>query len=134
VRLPRRARVVALTAADITSANECFELNLTRPSKDGAPEPVFSEPFHPTWTYAFFGDEQDIVGYKEPTLQLSFRANDMKPSLRAGFEEKVELPDDVYSDKHVKVDFETVFQDYLPSCTCFLAIASPPLLTPASCV
>ncbi|KAJ4355791.1 histone acetyltransferase 1 [Didymosphaeria variabile] len=99
----------------ITSANECFELNLTRPSKDAAPEPIFSESFNPAWTYPFFGEEQEIIGHKEPSIQLSFRANDMKPSLQVGFEEKVELPDEVYSEKHLKVDLETVFEEYLPA-------------------
>ncbi|KAL5405390.1 hypothetical protein PMIN03_008507 [Paraphaeosphaeria minitans] len=99
----------------ITSANECFELNLTRPSQDAAPEPAFSESFHPTHTYAFFGEDEEIIGYKEPYIKLTFRANDMKPSLKAGFEEKVELPEEVYTEKHLKVDFATVFEDYLPA-------------------
>lgn len=106
----------ALTCLDITNGDECFELNLTRPSKDAAPEPIFSESFNPAWTYAFFGEEQEIIGYKDPSIQLSFRANDMKPSLQAGFEEKVELPEHVYSEKHLKVDLETVFKEYLPAC------------------
>ncbi|KAF2448343.1 acyl-CoA N-acyltransferase [Karstenula rhodostoma CBS 690.94] len=99
----------------ITSANECFELNLTRPSRDAAQEPVFSESFNPDFTHALFGNRQEIIGYKEPTIQLSFRANDMKPSLQAGFEEKVELREEVYSERHLKVDFKTMFKEYLPA-------------------
>lgn len=109
----------------MNDANECFEINLARPSKDGAKDPVFSESFNPAFTYPFFGEAQQIIGYKEPSIQLSFRANDMKPSLLAQFEEAVELPDEVYSDNHLKVDLGTVFQEYLPACTSHaLAIAT----------
>ena len=108
------------SCADITDGNECFEINLTRPSKDGDAEPVFSESFNPTRTYQFFGNKEEIIGYKDPTIQLSFRANDMRPSLKAGFEEKVELPEEVYTDDHLKFDFETSFKDFLPACALYL--------------
>ncbi|KAF1967751.1 acyl-CoA N-acyltransferase [Bimuria novae-zelandiae CBS 107.79] len=99
----------------ITHASECFEINLTRPSKDGVGDPVFNESFGPTHTYQFFGNREEIIGYKDPTIQLSFRANDMKPVLRRGFEEKVELPDEAYSEEYFKFDFEAPFKEYLPS-------------------
>ena len=102
--------------ADVADANECFEINLTRPSKDGAREPVFSESFNPVFTYQFFGEAQEIVGYKDPSIQLSFRANDMKPSLVCQFEEEIVMPDAVYSETHLKVDLGTVFKQYLPTC------------------
>lgn len=103
--------------ADITDGAECFEINLTRPSKDGAPEPVFSESFNPTFTHQLFGEEQQILGYKDPTIQLNFRANDMRPSLQAGYEAMVELPEGTYSDQHRKVDFKNIFGEAFPAWT-----------------
>ncbi|KAJ4298106.1 histone acetyltransferase 1 [Kalmusia sp. IMI 367209] len=99
----------------ITNSNECFEINLTRPLKNApSPEPIFSESFNPTFTYAIFNEKESIIGYKEPSIQLDFRANDMKPSLKVGFEEKLEIPEGMLPEED-KVDLVTVFNGFLPA-------------------
>lgn len=110
---------VALTIdLGITNSNECFEINLTRPSSGaGEPERIFSESFNPRFTYPIINEAESIVGYKDPRIELDFRANDMKPSLKIQFEAKLELKG-VLPDEQ-QVDLENVFKDYFPACTSF---------------
>ncbi|CAI6337376.1 unnamed protein product [Periconia digitata] len=98
----------------ITSSNECFEINLTRPSKTPADsDPIFAESFQPTFTYPIINEKEILVGYKEPRIELSFRANDLKPSLKVQFEEKIDLST-MLGEDDPQVDLENVWKDFLP--------------------
>ena len=98
---------------DVSSANESIHINFTRPSGTHG-KPILDEPFHPTFTYPIFGDEESIVGYKKPRIDLSFRANDLKPSLRIQFQEEIKLDGLLPKDKQQNLD--TIFQGILPPC------------------
>jgi len=101
--------------AGLASANESLYINLVRPSStpNGA-ECVLEEPFNPKFTYPIFGEEETIIGYKDPKIHLNFRANDLKPSLK--IEQKDKLPLDGIIPKDKQLDLETVFKDFLPAC------------------
>ncbi|KAF2676685.1 histone acetyltransferase type B [Lentithecium fluviatile CBS 122367] len=98
----------------IASSNDAVEINLTRPLRDAAePERVFSESFNPTFTYPIFGEAESIVGYKDPSIELLFRANDLKPSVQIQFEAKLELKGVLPEDQ--QVDWETNLKECLPA-------------------
>ncbi|OAK97155.1 histone acetyltransferase type B [Phaeosphaeriaceae sp. SRC1lsM3a] len=77
----------------VTSSTECFFVNLYRQSSDAESEPVFEDAFNPTFTYAVIDEEEKLVGYKNPKIELDFRAHDLKPKLKIAFDEKLELKD-----------------------------------------
>jgi histone acetyltransferase 1 len=97
----------------MTNANEAIHINFTRPSS--APDKAIStleEPFNPTFTYPIFGEEETIIGYKDPRIDLSFRANDLRPSLRIEFKGEIALENLLPEDKIKKID--QVFEGILP--------------------
>ena len=55
------------------------------------------------------------MGYKDPSIELSFRANDLKPALKVQFEEKIDLST-ILGDEDPQVDLENVWKDFLPEC------------------
>jgi histone acetyltransferase 1 len=57
-------------------ASEAISINLTRNDKN------LFEPFPPTHTYAIFGEDEIIPGYKNLQINLTFRANDLQPSVK----------------------------------------------------
>ncbi|KAF2026925.1 histone acetyltransferase type B [Setomelanomma holmii] len=75
----------------VTNSNECFFLNLYRPSK--GQQRVFDDSFNPSFTYTVIDENEAITGYKNPQIELDFRANDLKPKLKIQFDEKLELKD-----------------------------------------
>jgi histone acetyltransferase 1 len=73
-----------------TPATSAFSIALTRNYKN-----VFDEPFSPAYTYFIFDKTEDLIfGYKKPRVDISFRANDMKPSVRISYKQKmaIDLP------------------------------------------
>lgn len=98
----------------MTSANESIHINFTRPSSTpDTAQPILEEPFNPTFTYPIFGDEETIIGYKEPRIDLSFRANDLNPSLRIEHQGELPLEGLLPEDKIKKID--QVFNGILPA-------------------
>lgn len=93
------------TTAGLSNANEVFNINLTRDGKD-----VFPDPFNPTFTYPIFGEEETIVGYENPRIDLSFREYDLKPSLKFTYDKK--MPPIGGSAKATEV--EELLQEFLP--------------------
>jgi histone acetyltransferase 1 len=99
----------------VHDASECIHINLTRPSSEpDKAERIFDEPFNPTFTHAIFEEEEKIVGYKEPRIELDFRANDLRPTIDIQFEKKIDLSSIIKDAK--STDIETIFQQYLPTC------------------
>jgi len=97
----------------VTSSNDCFEINLTRPLSHATDDArIFSESFAPAFTYPIVNEEESLVGYKAPRIELDFRANDMRPSLKVSFEAKLDLKGVLPDDK--LVDLETVFAEHIP--------------------
>ncbi|KAH7065937.1 acyl-CoA N-acyltransferase [Paraphoma chrysanthemicola] len=75
----------------VTNSNECFFLNLYRPTTEQ--QRVFDDSFNPSFTYTVVEENESITGYKNPQIELDFRANDLKPKLKIQFDEKLELKD-----------------------------------------
>lgn len=44
--------------------------------------------FQPKFTHTFFGDEEQIFGYKDLKINLQYRANDMRPHLEVSYGKK----------------------------------------------
>lgn len=64
----------------IVKAPDVIEVSLT--GQDGK---EMIEAFPPTYTYAMFGEEEVIPGYKDLKIKLSFRANDLEPTANIKF-------------------------------------------------
>ena len=67
------------------------------------------------------GDEQKIIGYKDPRITLNFRANDLKPSLDIQFKKKIDLST-LLPDGAEQVDIEAAWEPFLPSGTFRLTV------------
>ncbi|CAZ85385.1 unnamed protein product [Tuber melanosporum] len=85
-------------------ANEAIELSLISTTSG---KPIAT--FHPQFTYGIFGDSENIFGYKDPNLQISFAANDMKCCLDISYEDKMEPQGSVQAE-----DLEAIITDFLP--------------------
>lgn len=97
----------------VTNSNECFFLNLYRPTSKG--EQVFEDSFNPSFTYTVIDEQEAITGYKNPQIELDFRANDLKPRLKIQYDEKLELKD-VPDITQVDLSPE-LFSEFLPEPT-----------------
>jgi histone acetyltransferase 1 len=107
--------VVANTLLGVTNSNECFFINLYRPSSASEPQRVFDESFNPSFTYTVIHEQETITGYKNPQIELDFRANDLKPKLKIQFDERLELKD-VPDITQVDLSPE-LFREHLPEPT-----------------
>jgi len=54
---------------------------------------VFDDSFNPSFTYTVIDEQETITGYKNPQIELDFRANDLRPKLKIQYDEKLELKD-----------------------------------------
>lgn len=96
----------------VHDAKECIDINFLRPSS-GA-ERVNEEPLHPEFTYALFGEEESIVGYKDPKITLNYRANDLHVNVEIKSKGKVDLAT-LLPDAEVKqADIKEVFDEHVP--------------------
>jgi histone acetyltransferase 1 len=97
----------------VTNSSECFHINLLRPGSD---ERIFPDSFNPSFTYSVIDEQEAIAGYKNPTIELDFRANDLRPKLAIAFDEKLELKG-ISPDLH-QVDLSPeLFRAHLPDPT-----------------
>ncbi|CUS09871.1 unnamed protein product [Tuber aestivum] len=85
-------------------ANEAIELSLVSTTSG---KPIAT--FHPQFTYGVFGESENIFGYKDPNLQISFAANDMKCCLDISYEDKMEPQGSVQAE-----DLEAIITEFLP--------------------
>lgn len=65
--------------AGLVSANDALVVKLLAPEESGLRQ-IAS--FNPEFTYPIFGDDEQIFGYKNPKLELRYRANDMRPHVK----------------------------------------------------
>ncbi|KAL2114141.1 hypothetical protein VUR80DRAFT_447 [Thermomyces stellatus] len=89
-----------------TNANEALQISLKRPSKDG---PKSYKSFHPRFTYPIFGDEEQIFGYKDLSIDLRYRANDMRPFVKIHYSKKFNAIGDTEP-----TDIEGILKEFLP--------------------
>lgn len=71
-----------------------------------------TETFHPMFTYPIFGDEEEIFGYKDLHIKLSFAAHNAVPNLEIQYGEKFKAVGDVKP-----VDIKDKLKDFLPAGT-----------------
>jgi histone acetyltransferase 1 len=96
---------------------ECTDINLTRPSRTpGEATRVFEEPFHPGAPYALFGNDGEIVGYKDPKITLDFRANDLRPRIDMQLKQKIDISTLLADADMEQIDIEKAFREHLPHC------------------
>lgn len=73
------ARMQKLTSfAGTCDANDAITISLVTPTESGFKT---LESFHPNFTYAIFGEEEQIFGYKNLKVNLYYNATDMRPHL-----------------------------------------------------
>ncbi|KAH6625646.1 acyl-CoA N-acyltransferase [Boeremia exigua] len=97
----------------VTSSNECFDINLYRPSPAG--ETRIGETFNPSFTHAVVDENESIVGYKNPKIELDFRANDLKPKLKIAFDAQLDLKKLSPDLDQAQVDLSPeLFKSFLP--------------------
>jgi histone acetyltransferase 1 len=99
---------------------ECTHINLVRPSRTGKAPRVFDDPFYPGAPYALFGNDGEIVGYKDPKITLDFRANDLRPRINLQLKQKIDISTLLADADMEQVDIEQTFREHLPECECCL--------------
>ena len=103
----------ALTKAGVTNSNECFDINLYRPGPTG--DERLGETFSPSFTHSVVDENESIVGYKNPKIELDFRTNDLKPKLKISFDAQLDLQKLSPDLDQAQVDLSPdLFKQYLP--------------------
>ncbi|KAI2613283.1 acyl-CoA N-acyltransferase [Hypoxylon sp. NC1633] len=87
-------------------ANEALTISLVRPSSRGIEK---AESFKPKFTYAIFGEEERIFGYKSLKVNLQFDARDLRPNLSVSFPQKYPSNDNAEA-----IDVRSIMKGYLP--------------------
>lgn len=85
----------------MADAKEALKIILVAPSKEGL-QTIAS--FKPDCTYSIFGDEEQIIGYRDLRINLRYRANDMRPHLSVKYTAKAKGSDE-------PVPIRQVFED-----------------------
>ncbi|BEI83453.1 hypothetical protein CcaverHIS002_0400570 [Cutaneotrichosporon cavernicola] len=108
----------------VTDSNEALELQLVRTEADDAllvgADRVAVEPFHPTFTYPIFGDQEKIFGYRDLSIKLHFASGSLKQFLEISYDEKIES-EDTPADNIESELFKFIPPDYTKSSTAFEA-------------
>ncbi|KAF2277734.1 acyl-CoA N-acyltransferase [Westerdykella ornata] len=95
----------------VHDAKECIEINFFRPSTNA--ERVNKEPLHPEFAYSLFGEEESIVGYRDPKITLNYRANDLQVTLDIKSKGKVDLATLLPNAEVKQVDINKVFEEHI---------------------
>ncbi|KAF2423693.1 acyl-CoA N-acyltransferase [Tothia fuscella] len=88
------------------SATETVHINLTRNGNF-----LYNDAFHPTFTHTVLGEEEVIIGYKDLKINLSFRAHDLKPSVKIKYGQKMQP---LNEDMAQMMDVEAKLRKFLP--------------------
>ncbi|KAF1831471.1 histone acetyltransferase type B [Decorospora gaudefroyi] len=75
----------------VTNSNECFHINLYRRTDENGAQRILDDSFNPSFTYTVIEENETIAGYKNPSIELDFRANDLKPKLKISFDQELDL-------------------------------------------
>jgi histone acetyltransferase 1 len=92
-----------------SSSKDAIALTLTRSN-----EPI-SEPFSPVYTHFVYGEEQVIVGYKKPRIDISFRSHDLKPSVNISSAHKIKVDISQKEQLDKLMDLEGPLKPFLPA-------------------
>ncbi|KAK6543878.1 histone acetyltransferase 1 [Orbilia ellipsospora] len=114
----------------VPKANDAIHISLVPPSS--FPESQKTHSFNPALTYQLF-DNETIYGYKNLSVDLQFRQDDMSPSLCVKYDEKLPTAGASSADAEdeEKIDqVEEILQGYLPSDTPSTLDLSPSSFTP----
>ncbi|KAI1844695.1 hypothetical protein JX266_009151 [Neoarthrinium moseri] len=87
-------------------ANDAVTISLVQPTESG---PKKIESFNPKFTYAIFGEEERIFGYKGLRVNLSYNASDMRPNLAVSSARKFQTVSEVQAD-----DVVGTLKEFLP--------------------
>ncbi|ORY69883.1 histone acetyltransferase type B catalytic subunit [Pseudomassariella vexata] len=93
-------------AIGTVDANEAITISLVTPTDNGL---QMIESFHPKFTYAIFGEDERIFGYKGLKVALLYNANDMRPNLTVSCIRKFKTVGEVAA-----VDVAQVLKEFLP--------------------
>ncbi|KAJ8105916.1 hypothetical protein OPT61_g9888 [Boeremia exigua] len=100
-------------AIGVTNSNECFDINLYRPGSSG--DERVGETFNPSFTHSVIDENESIVGYKNPKIELDFRTNDLKPKLQISFDAQLDLKKLSPDLDQAQIDLSPeLFKKYLP--------------------
>jgi histone acetyltransferase 1 len=77
--------MVLTSIQGLSNANEAIRISLMAPSKTGL---TTIAAFNPSFTHSFFGEDEQIFGYKDLKVNLRYRANDMRPHLKTSYSSK----------------------------------------------
>ena len=97
---------IILTSTGSAEAKKAFSISLVR--AEGKEVKVLHK-FHPAHVYSIFGDDEQIYGYQDLRVDLSFNSNDMRPNLSTKYTKKLKPQAEV-----APTDIEEVLRDYLP--------------------
>ncbi|KAK9772615.1 putative Histone acetyl transferase HAT1-like protein [Seiridium cardinale] len=87
-------------------ANEALTISLVKHSDSGLKR---IESFNPKFTYAIFGEEERIFGYKGLKINLQFNANDMRPNASVTWNKKFQTVSEVEA-----FDVVETLKEFLP--------------------
>lgn len=73
----RISSILTNPATGTVDANEAITILLVQPGDSGIKK---IESFNPKFTYAIFGEEERIFGYKGLKINIQFNASDMRPN------------------------------------------------------
>ncbi|KAI0177287.1 histone acetyltransferase type B catalytic subunit [Pestalotiopsis sp. NC0098] len=90
----------------IADASEALTISLVQPRESGLQK---LESFNPAFTYAIFGEEERIFGYKGLKINLSFNASDMRPNLSVASTKKFQTLGEAEA-----FDIVGTLKEYLP--------------------
>ncbi|KAI5928420.1 histone acetyl transferase HAT1-like protein [Camillea tinctor] len=88
------------------SSNEALTLSLVKPTSSGIEK---IETFSPKFTYAIFGEDERIFGYKGLKINLQYDARDLRPNVSIASSKKFAAVGDVES-----LDIKTTLKEFLP--------------------
>lgn len=80
------------------SANDCLTLHLVNPRKASSfPSPAcITASFKPDFTHQFFGDDEEILGYKGLTVDIFFSQTDYQALVEIKFTHKIHGATEVF--------------------------------------
>ena len=104
--IDRKPWFILLTSTGSAEAKKAFSISLVR--AQGKEVKVLHK-FHPAHVYSIFGDDEQIYGYQDLRVDLSFNSNDMRPNLSIKYTKKLKPQAEV-----APADIEEVLRDYLP--------------------
>jgi histone acetyltransferase 1 len=76
------------------------------------------EPFHPSFTYPIFGDQEKIYGYEGLSINLKFASGSLRQHLDITFDQKIDSVDTPAEDIEGKL-YQFIPSDYTKSTSTF---------------